>query len=78
MLSEEPMSEHQAPIGYMVPSGGGYAVLCPACDANLKHVRQHPAVYHVNVYPYAAHCLKCGVVLVEPRSSQWPELFDGK
>lgn len=59
------------PIGILV---NGDTVTCFECETLGEH---KVPLYHVNVYPYRQTCAKCGKVLVQPRTSSWPELFTG-
>lgn len=71
-IESEEAIEMSNQVGFLMD---GRRVLCFDC-----HNRQPDAgvpIYHVNIYPYKGSCNVCGKILVEPRSANWPELFDG-
>lgn len=48
-----------------------YCLVCTIAESGPKKV----AIYHSNIYPYKQSCKHCGVVLVKPQTTAWPELF---
>jgi hypothetical protein len=66
-------------IGYLIAFPAFTGVCCQEClDGSDMRDQRDPkpvALHRVNIGPYKQTCHGCGKVLVEAKTSLWPELF---
>ena len=66
-------------IGFLIAFPSFTGVCCEAClngsDMAAERDPKPVSLYRINIAPYKQTCHGCGKVLVEPRTSLWPELF---
>lgn len=66
-------------IGFLIAFPSFTGVCCEAClngsDMAAERDPKPVSLYRINIGPYKQTCHGCGKVLVEPRTSLWPELF---